>query len=123
MGRATYDEFATPLHDRDNYVFSASSRQLRPGFQAVRNLDQLRRSHPADDIWVIGGATVYAETIGQAHELLVTQVLHDFHCTKFFPPYEDAFHLATRGDDHLEGGVGYRFEAWDRIAAGSEVPH
>jgi hypothetical protein len=33
-----------------------------------------------------GGATIYSETFTEA-ELLVTQVVGDFHCTKFFPRY------------------------------------
>ena len=112
MGRATYDEFAAPLHDRENYVFSASSGRLRPGFQVVTGLDQLIAAHPGEDVWVIGGAAVYAETIGQAHELLLTQVIGDFACTKFFPPYRDAFALESRSADHQEAGVTYQFEIW-----------
>ena len=42
---------------------------------------------------MIGGAAVYAETIAEAEELLLTQVLGDFHCTKFFPPYRAEFEL------------------------------
>jgi dihydrofolate reductase len=116
MGRATYDEFATPLHDRENFVFSTATTPLRSGFQVVANLDQLRDAHPDEDIWVIGGATVYAETISQARELLLTQVMGDFDCTKFFPPYEDAFALESRSQDHQESGVSYRFETWRSVA-------
>jgi dihydrofolate reductase len=122
MGRTTYDEFAAPLHHRDNYVLSRTSTPLRPGFLAVSELDQLRRAHPDDDIWVIGGAAVYAETIGQAEELLLTQVQGDFHCTKFFPPYRDAFRLATEDGDRQEDGVTYRFETWSRDSARRSSP-
>ena len=69
-------------------------------------------AHPGEDVWVIGGAAVYAETIGQAQELLLTQVVGDFDCTKFFPPYTGAFALESRSDDHQEGGVTYQFEVW-----------
>jgi dihydrofolate reductase len=112
MGRATYDEFAAPLHDRENYVLSATTAPLRAGFHAVAGLQQLRTAHPDQDVWVIGGATVYQETIVDAEELLLTQVLRDFHCTKFFPSYQAAFELKDRGADHEEGGLTYRFETW-----------
>jgi dihydrofolate reductase len=112
MGRATYDEFATPLHDRVNFVFSTATTPLRRGFQVIANLDELRDAHPFEDVWVIGGATVYAGTIGQADELLLTQVKGDFDCTKFFPPYEEAFALESRSHAHQESGVSYRFETW-----------
>ena len=112
MGRATYDEFAAPLHGRENYVLSHTSTPFRTGFQAIADLEQLRAAHPHEDIWVIGGATVYQETITQAEELLLTQVLKDFSCTKFFPPYESDFELESQSVDHQEAGLTYRFEVW-----------
>jgi dihydrofolate reductase len=112
MGWATYNEFAAPLHGRENFVLTADSGRLRTGFLPVGSLDQLATEHPDEDIWVIGGAKVYAETISEAEELLLTQVVGDFHCTKFFPPYETEFRLAARGDDRQDGDVTYRFETW-----------
>ena len=131
MGRATYDEFAAPLHGRENYVLSTSTTPLRTGFQAITDLRQLRAAHPDEDIWVIGGATVYRETIAEAEELLLTQVRKDFHCTKFFPPYKADFELDTRSVDHQEAGLTYCFETWQRrkpdagassVASSKDVP-
>jgi dihydrofolate reductase len=119
MGRATYDEFAAPLHDRENFVLSTTSSPLRKGFQVVANLNELCAAHPGEDVWVIGGAIVYAETINEADELLLTQVTGDFGCTKFFPPYLAAFALQTKSEEHQEGGVSYRFETWRPIATAS----
>jgi dihydrofolate reductase len=114
MGRATYDEFAAPLHGRENYVLSGSTAPLRTGFHAIADLEQLHAAHPDEDIWVIGGATVYRETINPAEELLLTQVLKDFSCTKFFPPYEATFVRTSESVDHQEAGLTYRFEVWGR---------
>jgi dihydrofolate reductase len=119
MGRATYDEFATPLHDRENYVLSSTSAPLRKGFRIVASIDQLTGTHPGEDVWVIGGATVYAKTLDQVQELLLTQVMGDFDCTKFFPPYQHAFGLKSRSDEHEEGDVRYRFEVWRRLHTAS----
>jgi dihydrofolate reductase len=88
----------------------------------VGSLDQLVSAHPDEGIWVIGGAAVYAETIAEADELLLTQVVGDFHCTKFFPPYRDSFRLATQGDDRQEEGITYRFETWCRLASKPTSP-
>lgn len=121
MGRATYDEFAAPLHGGENYVLSTSTVPLRAGFQTITGLQQLRAAHPDQDIWVIGGGTVYRETIGAADELLLTQVLKDFKCTKFFPLYQADFELESQSADHQEGGVTYRFETWQRRKPDSEA--
>jgi dihydrofolate reductase len=115
MGWATYNEFAAPLHGRVNFVLTTHPEPLREGFQGIGSLDQLVGAQPDQDIWVIGGAMVYAETIGEAEELLLTQVNGDFHCTKFFPPYQPEFHLAAHGDDHQEEATTYRFETWQRL--------
>ena len=120
MGRATYDEFAAPLHDRENFVFSTTTAPLRKGFLVVASLDELCAAHPGEDVWVIGGATVYAETIGHADELLLTQVRGDFDCTKFFPPYRATFALQSTSEEHQEEGVAYQFETWRRLGTGSE---
>jgi len=117
MGWGTYREFAAPLHERENFVLTAEAGPLRAGFRAVGSLEQLVAAHPNEDTWVIGGAAVYAETIAEADELLLTQVLGDFHCTKFFPAYRTAFQLEAQGDDRQEGGITYRFETWQRLAS------
>jgi dihydrofolate reductase len=127
MGRATYDEFAAPLHGRENYVLSTTTAPLRTGFQVIADLQQLGAAHPGEDIWVIGGATVYRETITEADELLLTQVLKNFHCTKFFPPYEADFELESQSVDHQEAGLTYRFQTWqsrrpDTNASGASSP-
>ena len=123
MGWATYGEFAAPLHQRENYVLSRDPTPLRNGFEPVANLAAVADGHPGQDIWIIGGARVYAKTIDEADELLLTQVDGDFHCTKFFPAYEGAFRLATQSDDQREGGITYRYERWIRPPlSGSEQP-
>jgi dihydrofolate reductase len=114
MGGATYNEFAAPLHERENFVLTADPAPLRQGFRAIGSLDRLGAENPGEDIWVIGGATVYAETIAEADDLLLTQVVGDFHCTKFFPPYKSEFRLVARSDDHQDGETTYSFETWRR---------
>ncbi len=116
MGRSTYNEFAAPLHERENFVLTTATEPLRAGFRGVGGLDQVVTENPGQDIWVIGGAAVYAETISEADGLLLTQVVGDFNCTKFFPPYEAEFHLVTHSDDHQDGDVTYRFETWQPLS-------
>lgn len=114
MGRATYSEFSAPLHGRDNYVLTREQSRLRSGFQPITNLADLMTRHPHEQVWVIGGAFVFAETIDGADELYITQVLEDFQCTKFFPDYRDGFTRFEQSEDQEENGTRYRFEKWRR---------
>jgi dihydrofolate reductase len=115
MGRTTYDEFAAPMPDRKNVVLTRSPDGLRPGFLGVTDLDSFLATQPdSEKLWVIGGAAVYAEAIGQAEELSLTRVEGDFNCTRFFPPFEADFDLVDRDEVHRENGIAYRFETWRR---------
>jgi len=114
MGWATYNEFSAPLHGRDNYVLTREPSRLRSGFQSIATLADLIKSHPNQEVWVIGGAFVFAQTIDRADELFITQVLEEFHCTKFFPDYRTGFTRFEQSRDREESGVHYRFEKWRR---------
>jgi dihydrofolate reductase len=112
MGWATYSEFSAPLHDRNNYVLASGPDRLRTGFEPIAELGDMIRGHPDEDIWVIGGASVFAMTIGQADELFITQILTDFNCTKFFPDYTADFVRFAQSEALTDNGVSYRFEKW-----------
>lgn len=114
MGWATYNEFAAPLHDRDNYVLTRDATPLRAGFAPIAGPDDLACRFPDQDVWVIGGAAVYAQTINRADQLYLTQVLADFNCTKFFPDYSSDFVRFDQSEVHTDDGVSYRFEKWRR---------
>jgi dihydrofolate reductase len=114
MGWATYNEFSGPLHGRDNYVLTRDQSRLRPGFRPIAAVADLKKSHPNENVWVIGGAFVFSETIDGAEELFITQVLEDFHCTKFFPDYRTGFTRFEQGKVQEENGILYRFEKWRR---------
>ncbi len=123
MGRATYDEFAVPMPDRQNYVLTRSPDPLRAGFEAVHDLDTFLADHSGPhDLWVIGGAAVYTQTIDRAEELSLTRVAGDFGCTKFFPAFEADFDLADRGEAERENSIAYRFETWRRRRVDGEPP-
>jgi dihydrofolate reductase len=122
MGYRTYEEFAHPLQDRENFVVSRPGTSLRPGFAAVPNVGQFLTQHEEELVWVIGGAAVYAQALPAADELYITRLDGDFKCTTFFPSFDDAFSLATDLGTHVEGGITFRFEIWRRMRTGSEHP-
>ena len=88
---------------------------MRAAFRFVGSLDELVAAHPDEDVWAIGGASVYAETIAEADQLSLSEVVGDLGCTKFFAPYQPEVRLAAQGDDCQEGGITYRFETWQLL--------
>lgn len=88
MGRGTYHTLTAPLPGRTNLVLTHKKR-LRPGFIAVRDLVLVIESYP--DLWIIGGADVYAQALPYCQELYITHVAGDYACDRFFPAYKSMF--------------------------------
>jgi dihydrofolate reductase len=115
MGYATYAEFESPMPGRTNYVATRRAPSLRDGFLPVSDLGSFLSDGAAGDLWIIGGAALYAATIQWAHELNLTRVDGDFNCTKFFPAFEPTFALATDvAVPSMDGTPDIRFQTWER---------
>lgn len=113
MGYATYKEFKKPLHNRINYVANLEEVHLRPGFTLVRDAKEFVQNFRGD-LWIIGGAGLFAQTIQFADELFLTRLEGDFKCTKFFPDFEEVFTCVERGKQQDQNGISFRFEVWAR---------
>jgi dihydrofolate reductase len=115
MGYATYMEFADPLPGRTNYVATTRTDNLRDGFLPVGDLSSFFDHEGARDLWIIGGAGLYAKTIDIVRELDLTRVAGDFGCTKFFPAFDTAFRLTSEEvPPAVEGTPAIRFQTWQR---------
>lgn len=115
MGYGWYIEQKQPLPDRRNLVAIDFPEQLRLGFERV---DDARKflQHAKEDVWVGGGAGLFASTIDLADELYLTKLDADFNCTKFFPEYEKNFELVAETKPQTENGITFRFTTWKRLS-------
>jgi dihydrofolate reductase len=115
MGYATYKEFDQPLHDRTNFVATRpDTGAMREGFAAVVDLTQFLDEHARELVWVIGGAGLFARSLGRADQFFLTQLDADFNCTKFFPAYVEAFDLVSELGPHVENDISFTFQTWQR---------
>jgi len=96
MGRNTWaslPEAFRPLPKRNNIIVSNTLSDL-PGALVAPSLNEaLLLANPSSNIFVIGGAQLYAEAL--AHEgcdtLHVTKIFKRCDCDTFFPDYLDRF--------------------------------
>jgi len=115
MGYGTYVEFATPMAGRRNYVATRRMAPLRDGFVAVSDLPTFLSSDIAGDLWIIGGAMLYATTLESVQEIELTRVAGDYGCTKFFPAFDAHFRLtAEEVPPAVQGIPAVRFQSWQR---------
>lgn len=92
MGRKTYESIGRPLPGRTNIVISRSNPDI-PGCVVLPSLDALGKYKTDHEIWIFGGAQIYAQAFARINELYLTIVKGDFEGDAFFPPFEDQFDL------------------------------
>jgi len=102
MGRKTYDSIGRPLPGRQNFVLTSGPEI--PEVTTLRTLDEVPRTL-ADgvEVFVIGGAILYAALLPECDELLVTQVDGEPEGDTFFPAFEEDFPIS----EEVERGEGY----------------
>lgn len=115
MGFNTYKSLKAPLAGRNNFVLTHAA-DVREGFIKVSRLKEFLYQSPRD-IWVIGGANVFDQTLQYANELYLTRLNKDFNCTKFFPEFESKFVRKSVSPVHFENGVHFVFEVWSKSKA------
>jgi len=110
-GRVTFDTFKRPLVDRQNFVLSRQQLSTQ-GAEIVHDIDDFITNH--SEVWIIGGAEVFAQTIQRADELYLTPIDATFGCDRFFPEYQDQFKLVSQSPAQEENGFRFRYEIWRR---------
>ena len=89
MGRKTYDSIGKPLPGRENWVLSRTAKI--PGVRVLHSLDEIPEPPPEKNLYLIGGAELYAALLPRCTEILLTRVDLDTEGDAFFPPFEPDF--------------------------------
>ena len=74
MGYATYVEFEQPLPGGTNFVATRRGSTLRDGFVPVADLDSFLAERVGAELWIIGGAKVYARDTSGGRGAPLTRV-------------------------------------------------
>jgi len=87
MGRKTHDSIGRPLPERRNIVISRNPNyQPTEGVELFASLDEaLAQTASEEKVYIIGGATLYEQTLDRAHELHLTVVHDEFKADTFLP--------------------------------------
>ena len=90
MGRRTFESLPKgALPNRRNIVLSRTQDTFT-GCDCYKSLEEaLKHCSPEEDIYIIGGASLYEQALSIADRLLLTEV-NDVpeHADAYFPPYE-----------------------------------
>jgi len=86
MGRRTWESIGRPLPGRRSIVVTRDRSFAAAGAEVAHSLDDaVALCAGSDEIFVIGGAQLYAEALGRADRLLLTEIDADFDGDTFMP--------------------------------------
>lgn len=109
MGRTTYDLLGY-LEGRHYFVVSHRDLELPEYCTLIKDIDKFVTDFK-ENLWVIGGAEIFAETLKYADELYLTQVDGDFNCDRFFPDYS-SFKLKKTEGPYSENNLSFSYQLY-----------
>ena len=121
MGRKTWDSLPPrfrPLPGRSNVVITRQPDWNEPGAQAAASLDDaLAQCGDSAQVWVIGGAQIYAQAEPLAHRIEVTEIAQDFEGDAFAPALSSAWQEAAREAHVSSNGLPFSFVTFEKAGA------
>jgi dihydrofolate reductase len=124
MGRKTWDSLPAkfrPLPGRLNVVLSsdpATREDLsKIGAQPSPNLDHalsICEQSGANEVWVIGGAQIYAQALTRAHQCVVTEIDAQFEGDAFAPALDASWRETARAVQTSASGLALTFVTYMR---------
>ena len=122
MGENTLLSFpgSKPLKNRTNVVLSQDPSHNYEGCVNVHNFDEfveiLRKNGRNSDVFVIGGASIYRQTLPFVDKVLLTKINADGGATVFFPNLDEdpSFECVDEGVPLEDNGHEIRFTTYIR---------
>lgn len=126
MGRKTWDSLPLrfrPLPGRQNVVISSDAQARenlkKNGCSPLQNLDEAlsfcEQSGHAE-VWVIGGAQIYAQALPLAHKLVITEIDAAFEGDAFAPTVDDVWREVQRENALAANGLKLSFVTYVRTS-------
>ena len=111
MGRATYESIGRPLPGRTTIVLTRDTGWTADGVLVARDLDEAleRAAQVSAEVFVAGGAAVYAEALGRADAQVLTEVHLEPDGDTRYPAFDRSQWREVRREPHLEAEVPHEF--------------
>jgi dihydrofolate reductase len=96
MGRKTLDSIGRALPKRKNLVLTRDDNlhQQNENVHYFNSIYEIKKHciiSNYDEVWIIGGSSIYKEFISSVKELYITEIDGDFECDTFFVKEYESF--------------------------------
>lgn len=116
LGRKTLSTFpgGRPLKNRRNIVLSSDASLAIEGAEVVNSVEEalaLLQDTPAEEICIIGGASIYEAFLPYCRMAQVTKTFVDGNADRFFPNLDcdPAWEIAEASEILEENGIRYQY--------------
>ena len=121
MGRKTLESFpgGQPLKNRVNVVLTTDKSYSTNGIVLVHSLeemlDELKR-YPSEDIYVIGGETIYRQLLPHCDRAYITRIDHAYDADTYFPNLDEdpQWEMTKTSEEQTYFDLEYVFTIYER---------
>lgn len=117
MGRKTYESIGRPLPKRTNIVVTRQADYDAPGCKVVSDLPSALAAVPEgeDEAFIMGGGQLYAESIGRADRIYLSELSEAIEGDVTFPEFDaDAFEVVET-EAFPDASIPYVYRVYERV--------
>jgi dihydrofolate reductase len=85
MGRKTFESIGKPLPGRKNIIITRNPHYQAENCEVYNSLSEAVQQYQDENVFVIGGAQIFNESLPFADKLYVTFIDHEFTGDTYFP--------------------------------------
>jgi dihydrofolate reductase len=89
MGRKTWQSIGKALPNRTNVVLSKQGGLVASGATVIRSINELVSIDTVGTIFIIGGGSLYQQTIELADKMHLTRIHADLNGDTYFPKFDE----------------------------------
>ncbi|MGN0421218.1 MAG: dihydrofolate reductase [Lachnospiraceae bacterium] len=123
MGRKTLESFpgGQPLKKRVNIVLTSDKSYHVNGADIVHSIEALLeelKKYPSEDIYVIGGESIYRQLLPYCDKAYVTKIDHAYDADTFFPNLDEdpQWRMTKTSDEQTYFDLEYEFTIYERLS-------
>ena len=121
LGRKTLETFpqGQPLGGRTNIILSRDESYKAGDAIIVHSVDELLekvKAYNSDDVYIIGGDSIYKQFLPYCDEAIVTKVDHEYEADAYFPNLDEdsAWKIVDESDDETYFDLDYKFVTYKK---------
>ena len=121
LGRKTLETFpnAAPLGQRKNIILSTNPDYSVKDAVVVHSIDELLeevKQYPTEDVYIIGGATVYEAMLPYVDTTHVTKIDHEYEADAHFPNLDSdpEWEITAESEEQVYFDITYAFVKYER---------